>query len=190
MNCLTLPALGEVNMRRHSILFSSAVLCFFLGTVSGSAQDAKGKSSQESLPWYNPKRYNPMKLIHRGPKSANDQLASNGNLEARLTHQLQIQGILPQGKDLQDACSTFKELADCIASLRVSRTLQIDFSCLKWDVTGVKPKPVADSCAGPAGRRAMGLYRSIDLLKPDSDAKSETNNALRRARENIKDASD
>jgi hypothetical protein len=91
---------------------------------------------------------------------------------------------------LQDACSTFKELADCIASLRVSKTLQIDFSCLKWDVTGAKPKPVADSCAGPAGRKAMGLYKSMDLLKPDSNAKSEANNALRRARENIKDASE
>jgi hypothetical protein len=177
-------------MRRYSILVTLTVLCFFLGTLSGPAQDAKQTPSEESLPWYNPKRYNPLKLLRRGPKSANAQLAANGNLEARLTHQLQIQGILPQGKDLQNACSDFKELADCVASLRVSHTLQINFSCLKWDVTGVKPKPVADSCAGPASGKAMNLYRSIDLLKPDSDAKSEANNALRRARENIKDASE
>jgi hypothetical protein len=177
-------------MGRISTVLSSAVLCFFLGVLSGSAQEAKGASSAPSLPWYNPKKYNPLKLIHRGAKSANDQLASNGDLEARLTNQLQVQGILPQGKDLQDACSNFKELAECIASLRVSHTLQIDFSCLKWDVTGVKPKPVADSCAGPAGRKAMGLYRSIDLLKPDANAKSEANTALGRARENIKDASE
>lgn len=177
-------------MKRYSIVFSSAALCFFLGTLWCSAQDAKGKSSQESLPWYNPKRYDPRKLMKRSPKSANDQLASNGDLEARLTHQLQVQGILPPGKDLQDACSTFKELADCVAALRVSHSLQIDFSCLKWDVTGMKPKPIADSCAGPSRGKAMSLYRSIDLLKPDSDAKSEANNALRRARENIKDASE
>jgi hypothetical protein len=177
-------------MRRYSISVTLAVLCFFPGTLWVPAQDAKQTPSQESLPWYNPKRYNPLKLLRRGPKSANDQLASNGNLEARLTHQLQVQGTLPPGKDLQNACSDFKELADCVASLRVSHTLQINFSCLKWDVTGVKPKPVADSCAGPAGGKAMNLYRSIDLLKPDSDAKSEANNALRRARENIKDASE
>src|SRR5258707_7456386 len=42
-----------------------------------------------------------LKLIHRGPQSANDQLAANGNLEARLTNQLQVQGILSPGKDLQ-----------------------------------------------------------------------------------------
>jgi len=129
-------------------------------------------------------------LIKRSSKSANEQLASNGDLEAKLTHQLQVQGILPQDKNLQDACSNFKELSDCVASLRVSHGLQIDFSCLKWNVTGVKPKPVADSCAGPSGGKAMSLYRSIDLLKSDSDARSEARNALRRAHEDIKDASD
>jgi len=180
MNCVVFLALGEARMKRYSLTLSSAVLCFFLGSFSAAAQ---------SDPWYNPKKYNPAKLFKHGAKSANDQLASDGDLEVKLTHQLQVQGILPQATDLQDACSAFKELADCVASLRVSRSLQIEFSCLKWDVTGVKPKPVADSCAGPAGGKAMGLTRSIDLLKPDSNAKSESNNAVRRAREDIKDAS-
>jgi len=177
-------------MRRCSIVLTSVALCFFLGSHSTSAQDAKGAPAAPSDRWYNPKKYNPVKLFKRGPKSANDQLASNGDLEVKLTHQLQVQGILPQGKDLQDACSAFNDLPGCVASLRVSRTLQIDFSCLKWDVTGVKPKPVGDSCAGPAGGKAMGLHRSIDLLKPDSNARLEANNALKRAREDIKDASE
>jgi len=90
-----------------------------------------------------------LKLINRGPKSANDRLASNGDLEAKLTHQLQVQGILPQDKNLQDVCSAFKYLDECVASLRVGRTLKIDFTCLKWDVTGVKPKPVSDSVPVP-----------------------------------------
>jgi len=175
-------------MRGNSIFLASVVLCFFLGTLSGSAQDAKSAPAGQSPRWYNPKKYNPLKLINRGPKSANDQLASNGDLEARLTHQLQVQGILPQGKDLQDVCSAFKYLDECVASLRVSRTLQIDFTCLKWDVTGVKSKPVADSCAGPSGGKAMSFHRAIDLLKPDSNARAEASNALRRAHEDIKDA--
>jgi hypothetical protein len=177
-------------MRAFSIVFLSVVLCLFLGSFPGSAQDAKGAPAAQSDHWYNPKRYNPLKLIHRDQKSASDQLSLDGNLELKLTHQLQSQGILPQDKHLLDACSDFKQLADCVASLHVSSTLKIDFTCLKWDVTGVKPKPVADSCAGPAGDKAMGLYRSIDLLKPDADAKSEARTALRRARESIKDASD
>jgi hypothetical protein len=177
-------------MRRSFFVLLSFVLCLFFGSFPGLAQDSKDAPAQQSDPWYNPKKYNPAKLFKRDPKSANDQLALNGDLEAKLTHQLQVQGILPQDKILQDACSSFKELADCVASLRVSHSLKIDFSCLKWDVTGVKPKPVSDSCAGPAGGKAMGLTRSIDLLKSDSDAKSEAREALRRARQDIKDASD
>src|SRR5216684_4821391 len=188
MNCVALPALGEAKMRGYSIVLSSAALCFFLGSLSATAQHAKETPDAQSPRWYNPKRYNPLKLIHRGPKSANEQLTSNGDLEAKLIHQLQVQGILPQNKNLQDVCSAFKYLDECVASLRISRTLQIDLTCLKWDVTGVKPKPVSDSCAGPAGGKAMPLHRAIDLLKPDSDAGGEARNALRRAHDDVKDA--
>jgi hypothetical protein len=176
-------------MTGRALVLSSAVLCFPLVCLSAFAQDTKTTPAADSPRWYNPKKYNPLKLINRAPKSANEQLASNGDLEAKLTHQLRLQGILAKDKDLQDVCSAFKYLDDCVASLRVSSTLKIDFSCLKWDVTGVKPKPVSDSCAGPAGGKAMSLYRAIDLLKPDSDARKEASNALRRAREDIKDAS-
>jgi len=175
-------------MRGYSILVSSTALCFFLGSFPGSAQDTKDASPARSDPWYSPKKYNPAKLFKRDPKSANDQLASNGDLEVKLTHQLQVQEILPQDKNLQEACSDFKYLDECVASLRVSHSLKIEFSCLKWDVTGVKPKPVADSCAGPAGGKAMGLSRAIDLLKPDGNARTETKEALRKARDDIKDA--
>lgn len=175
-------------MRGSSIVLSSAALCLFLGSFSASAQDPKDTPPAQSPRWYNPKRYNPLKLFKPGPKSANDQLASNGDLEARLAHQLQVQGFLPQGKDMQDACSAFKYLDECVASLRVSHTLHIDFTCLKWDVTGEKPKPVADSCAGPSGGKAMAFYRAIDLLKPDSNSRAEAREALRKAHDDIKDA--
>src|SRR2546430_3347668 len=156
-------------MRRSLIVFSLVVLCPF----PSSAQDPNDAPAAQPEPWYSPKKYNPVKLIKHSAKSANDQLASTGDLEAKLTGQWQVQEILPQDKSLQDACSSFRELTECVASLRVSHTLQIEFSCLKWDVTGAKPKPVSDSCAGPSGGKAMGLTRSIDLLKSDTDAKSD-----------------
>jgi hypothetical protein len=59
---------------------------------------------------------------------------------------------------------------------------------LKWDVTGIKPKPVADSCAGPAGGKAMALDKAVDLLKPEANAKAESKNALKKAQDDIKDA--
>ena len=178
-------------MKGYRIVLATAVLGILLGAIPIAAQDSQGQTGGSSPRWYNPKRYkryNPLKLIKRGPKSANDQLASDGHLEDKLTKQLRLLGILPAEKELQDVCSTFKDLAGCIAVLRVTHTLQIEFTCLKWDVTGVKPKPVANSCAGPAGSKAMHLDNAINLLKPDVDASTEANNALRKAHDDIRDA--
>lgn len=152
------------------------------------SQDAREKSGGNSTRWYNPARYNPLKLF-KHYKSANDQLASDGHLEDKLTKQLRIQGILAADRELQDVCSEFKELPNCIAALRLSVSAPVDFSCLKWNVTGVKPKAGADSCAGPAGGKAMPLDRALNLLKPNRDVKTEASNALKKARDDIKDAS-
>ena len=138
-------------MRDHRIILAAATLGFLLGALPISAQDSQGKPSGDPAPWYSPSRYNPLKLIKRSPQSANDQLAADGDLQKKLTTQLQAQGFLAADQDLQDVCSDFRKLSECVAVLRLSHTLPVDFSCLKWDVTGVKPKRVADSCAGPSG---------------------------------------
>jgi hypothetical protein len=130
-----------------------------------------------------------MKIIKRGPKSANDQLASNGHLEDKLTKQLRLQGILPAETEMQDVCSTFKELPTCIAVLRLTHDLKIEFTCLKWNVTGLKPKPVADSCAGPSDAKAMPLDKALNLLvKPDVGPTTASKSALKKAHDDIKDA--
>src|SRR5215470_7485155 len=125
---------------------------------SGSSSSSSSSSSQSSAPppadtsqsqsssqpWYSPSRYNPMKLIHRKP--ASDQLADNEELEQKLTDQLRTQGVLDKNANLQDKCSTFKSLQTCVAVVRASKSLKIEFACLKWDVTGVKPEEVSDAC--------------------------------------------
>lgn len=146
------------------------------------------KSSGNPTPWYNPARYNPLKLF-KHYKSANDQLASNGQLEDKLSKQLRIQGILAQDKELQAVCSDFKDLSNCIAVLRLSVSVPVEFTCLKWNVTGVRPKAAADLCAGPAGGKAMPLDRALDLLKPKLDVRTEAREALKKAHDDIKDAS-
>ena len=149
-------------------------------------QDAQDKSSGESDHWYN--KVNPAKFF-KHYKSANDQLASDGHLEDKLSKQLRIQGVLGADRELQDVCSDFKDLPNCVAALRLSVSLPVEFTCLKWNVTGVKPKAAPDSCAGPAGGKAMPLDRALDLLKPNLDVKKESGNALRKAHDDIKDAS-
>jgi hypothetical protein len=168
--------------------FSIMALGTLLGATAIAAQDSESTSSGSSPRWYNPSRYNPVKLIKRGAKSANDQLAADDHLEENLTKQLRLLKILPADRELQDACSAFRDLAVCIAVLRLTHDHQIEFTCLKWDVTGIKPKPVDDSCAGPAGGKAMPLDKAVELLKPDMNASAEAKNALKKAHDDIKDA--
>ena len=153
---------------------------------SAQEQDTQEESSGKSDAWYN--KVNPARFF-KHYKSANDQLGSDGHLEDRLSKQLRIQRVLGADRELQDVCSDFKDLPNCIAALRLSVSLPVEFSCLKWNVTGVKPKSVADSCAGPAGGKAMPLNRALDLLKPDLDVKKASSNALKKAHDDIKDAS-
>jgi hypothetical protein len=155
--------------------------------ASAPASSASPESSSPS--WHNPAKYNPKKLIHRNAKSANEQLAGNEELEQKLTGQLQAHGILEKDAILQDKCSTFKSLQTCVAVIRASKSLQIEFACLKWDVTGDKPAAVSDACAGPSDRKAMSFRDSLALLKPDADAKEEASKALKAANDDIKDAS-
>ena len=185
-------------MRGYRNHLAAAALVFALGATVVKAQDPQEKNTQEkdiqeqtrgeSTPWYNPARYNPVKLF-KHPKSANDQLASNGQLEDKLSKQLRIQGILAQDRELQAVCSDFKELPNCIAVLRLSVSVPVEFACLKWNVTGVKPKAAADTCAGPAGGKAMPLDRALELLTPKLDARTEAREALKKAHDDIKDAS-
>ena len=140
--------------RNHAVV---AALVFALGATVVTAQDTPEQNTQKkdteeqsrgnSTPWYNPVKHNPLKLF-KHYKSANDQLASNGQLEDKLSKQLRIQGILAEDKELQAVCSDFKDLPNCIAALRLSVSVPVEFTCLKWNVTGVKPK-APDSCAGP-----------------------------------------
>ena len=126
--------------------------------------------------------YNPINWIKK--PSASQQLAANPEQERKLS--LQLQAILPPRTTLKDACTAFKSLDDCVASLYASHNLKLKFNCLKWDVTAVHPAGDVDSCRAPY--KAYTLSKAIRVLKPDADAKSEAKNAERRAREDIKDA--
>lgn len=200
-------------MRGHPNHLAAAALLFALSAAVVAAQDTQDKNTQEKsaqeksapekntqekgtpeqsggngTPWYSPGRYNPVKLFKHF-KSANDQLASNGQLEDNLSKQLRIQGILGEDKELQAVCSDFKDLPNCIGALRLSVSVPVEFACLKWNVTGVKPKETADACAGPTGGKGMPLDRALDLLKPKLDARTEAREALKKAHDDIKDAS-
>jgi hypothetical protein len=131
--------------------------------------------------------YNPIHWMKKGP-TASDQLAANTDESRKLASQLHA--ILPPKTKLEDACTAFRQLNDCVAALHVSHNLKIKFNCLKWDVTGVQPvSGNVSSCSAPDHTKGMSLTKAIQSLKPDADAKSEAKTAERRAQEDIKDAS-
>jgi hypothetical protein len=131
--------------------------------------------------------YNPMHwIIKKGP-TASEQLAANREQSRKLASQLQA--LLPPRTKLEDACTAFRQLNECVAVLYVSRNLKIKFNCLKWDVTGVQPgNGNVTSCSGPEDGKALSLAKAIQTLKPAADAKAEAKNAEKRAQEDIKDA--
>jgi hypothetical protein len=126
--------------------------------------------------------YNPMKWIKK--PTASQQLESNRKAEKDLT--MQLQAVLPAHTALKDACTAFKTLEDCVASVRASSALQIKFNCLKWDVTAVRPNGDVKSCEAPP--KPLSMSQAIRGLKPDVNARGEAKNAEKSAREDIKNA--
>ena len=149
------------------------------GLIAGLAFLGAAKAAAQS--------YNPIHWLKKGP-TASEQLASNNEQSKKLASELQA--ILPGKTKLEDACSSFRQLSECVAALHVSHNLKIKFNCLKWDITGVQPaKGNVSSCGAPESGKALSLSKAIQTLKPDADAKAEAKSAERRAQEDIKDAS-
>jgi len=126
--------------------------------------------------------YNPMKWIKK--PTASQQLEANSKAEKDLT--MQLQALLPAHTTLKGACTAFKTLDDCVASLHASSTLQIKFNCLKWDMTAVRPNGDVKSCEAPP--KVLSMSQAIRGLKPDVNAKAEAKNAEKSAHEDIKNA--
>ena len=131
---------------------------------------------------------NPLKWIKKNPgPTANEQLAAHPEEERKLT--LQLQALLPPKTPLRDACSGFATLEDCVAALHVSRNLKLKYNCLKWDMTAARPGGDVKSCEAPPRDKPLSLDKAIHILNSDVDARAQAKSALRRAREDIKDAS-
>lgn len=126
--------------------------------------------------------YNPMKWIKK--PTASEELAANTPEQKELA--MQLQALLPARTSLKDACTAFKSLEDCVASLHASNNLQIKFNCLKWNMTAVRPGGDVKSCEAPP--KALTLSKAIGALKPDVNARAEARNAEKSAREDIKNA--
>ena len=153
------------------------------GPAGAGASTAAGNSSSSSGSSHS---YNPIKWVKKAPKTTDDSLDSNADRDKRLTAKLQSAGVLPADKELKAACSTFKYLTDCVAALRVSHNLGLDFNCVQADVTGVHTGADLSACKGAVSEKSGSLVKAVHTLKPEANAKAEAKNAEKQAQEDLK----
>jgi hypothetical protein len=100
-----------------------------------------------------------------GKQSPDTILSKNTKLSGNL------EKLLPAGTTAQQACSGFKNLGQCVAAIHVSHNLDIPFADLKSKITG------GDS-----------LGKSIEALKPSSNAKAEAKKGQKQAEADLNDS--
>src|SRR5215470_7732425 len=90
------------------------------------------------------------------------------------------------GESATDACAGFKNLGQCVAAAHVSKNLGISFECLKDDMTGTAPTDPKTCPAGTGANGKMSLGKSIQVLDPQADQKSESKKAESEANQDLK----
>jgi hypothetical protein len=136
---------------------------------------------------HSPHSYNPIKWVKKDSKPDNDSRDANSERNKKLTARLQASGVLTADANTAEACATFKVLSDCLAALHASHSLELDFNCVKSDMTGVQTSADMSACKGPKGDKGISLSKAIQLIKPDADAKAAVKNAEQLAKQDLED---
>ena len=98
-------------------------------------------------------------------KTPGELLTQNTKLSSNL------QSLLPEGTDMQEASNGFKNLGEFVAAVHVSKNLDVPFTDLKEKMDN------GDS-----------LGKAIHELKPEADAKAEAKKAKKQASNDIKES--
>lgn len=175
-------------MKKLFLVVTMAMISVSFGASKAAAQGPQGAgagsaSSSSSSTGHS---LNPIKWVKKDPKPASDQLDAKTEQNKKLTASLQAQGVLAANTDAKSACETFKALEECVAALHASKNLGVDFNCLKSNLTGVQTGADMSSCKGSAGDKSMSLSKAIHAMKPDADAKTESKNAEKQAKDDLK----
>ena len=89
-----------------------------LSAIGAAAQGPQGAGASDAAQSSaGPHVSNPIKWLKKEPHTETASLDASSDQSAKLTAKLQIQGLLPAPGDVKDACSTIKELGDCVAAL-------------------------------------------------------------------------
>jgi len=149
------------------------------GPAGNGAAEAAGNGSS-------PRSYNPTKWFGKKDKTAASTPIDE--LDQKLEPKLRAAQVLAPDAALKDTCKNFVERVDCIAALRATHSLGLDFKCVRASMTGVRTDADASSCRMPADDKPLNLTKTIRFLKSDADAKGAAKEAETSAREDVKNA--
>ena len=174
-------------MKKALLVVIVATLSVSFGASKAAAQGPQGAGAgSASSSSGGGHSLNPIKWVKKDPKPASDQLDAKTDQDKKLTANLQAQGVLPANTDAKSACENFKALDECVAALHASKNVGLDFNCLKSNLTGVQTGADMSTCKGPAGDKSINLSKAIHAMKPDADAKAESKNAEKQAKDDLK----
>lgn len=170
--------------------FALLSMALFFAAGSASAQGPAGAGAAEAAAANSGSHsYNPAKWF--GKKDKDAKAADSvpvGQLDQKLEPRLRAAQVLGANASLKNACQNFIERVDCVAALRASHNLGLNFVCVKASMTGVRTDVDASSCHMPSDDRPLNLMKTIRFLKSDADAKNGAKEAETAAREDIMDA--
>ena len=187
-------------MKRCLIFLAALALVLYLGG-SAYAQGKRGVGGPGSSQGRSSNR--PSDVGKNNPssstsgKSATELLTSNHKLDGALTNALTKNGALPKlpngsTPNLISDCAGFSNLGRCISAMHVAKNRDINFFCLREELTGQALPTTGGTITCPANTKANGaksLGAAIHALDPNADAKTEAKKASQEADSEIKQAS-
>lgn len=183
-------------MKRSLIVLGTLLVALYLGSVPASAQ----RGSRPTTPGvsHEPNSHAPSTptggSTNTGPKSADSLLMSNNHLATHLTSALIKSGALPAGSTsstLISDCTGFTNLGHCISAIHVAHNRNINFFCLREELTGTALPTTGGTITCPTGTTANGaksLGQAIQKLDPNADPKAEAGKAFKQANDDINGA--
>jgi hypothetical protein len=177
-------------MKRSLIVFGTLLVALYLGSVPASAQHSnRPTTAGVSHGSSNHASSTPTGgSTTSGPKSASSLLSSNQPLDTALTKAL---GTLVPSGGLVSACTGFTNLGHCISAIHVANNRNINFFCLREELTGTALPTTGGTITCPTGTTANGaksLGQAIQKLDPNADPKAEAGKAFKQANADIKGA--
>jgi len=145
-------------------------------TAAAATSSSSGSGNSHSM--------NPIKWIKKDKDKSNSASSTDKNL--LLTEKLHEKGVLAANSDISSTCSIFKSLNDCVAALHASHNVNLDFNCIRADITGVQTNADISGCKGPIGDKPVNLQEALKRLKPEVDAKAEAKSAEQQAKDDLK----